>query len=305
VLEPSSSGGLTLVRDGALVVPLKRHRPGAVAALVFERPGQPFDDDDMRLASTLAAQLGLTLRNVHAFQREHEIAETFQTALLVEPPMLAGAEIGVRYQAAAQAARVGGDFYDIVTLGPGRVMIAVGDVCGRGLDAAVETALVRYTLRAYAREGSPGEALSRLNAALTAQEPEMPFVTVVLAYLDVYRRTLEYAIAGHPRPLVLAGRRRYPIAQAGGFPVSLFAGETYPTNRCVLPDDATLVFFTDGLTEARRGERMLGEKGVRETVRRHLDQPAQTLAESLLSRAARYAGGTLDDDMAVVVVQLP
>ena len=304
-LEPSSSGGLMLVRDGALVVPLKRHRQNAVAAMVFERPGRPFVDDDMRLASTLAAQLGLTLRNVHAFQREHEIAETFQTALLVEPPMLAGAEIGVRYQAAAQAARVGGDFYDIVTLGPGRVMIAVGDVCGRGLDAAVETALVRYTLRAYAREGSPGEALSRLNAALTAQEPELPFVTVVLAYLDVYRRTLEYAIAGHPRPLVLAGRRRYPIAQAGGFPVSLFAGETYPTNRCVLPDDATLVFYTDGLTEARRGERLLGEKGVRETVRRHLDQPAQALAESLLSRAARYAGGTLDDDMAVVVVRLP
>ncbi len=297
---------LTIVREGALIVPLKRHRPDAVAALVFRRARlREFGDDDRRLATTLASQLSLTLRNMHAFQREHQIAETFQTALLVAPPVLAGAEIGVRYQAASQAARVGGDFYDILSLGPGRVMIAVGDVCGRGLDAALETALVRYTLRAYAQEGSPGEALSRLNAALLAQDPDLPFVTVVVAYLDVVKRRLEFAVAGHPRPLVLAGRRKFSIAKAGGFPVSLFPGETYPTNRCVLPEDTTLVFFTDGLTEARRNGHMLGERGLRETVRRHLDLPAQELADALTSRAARYAGGRLEDDMAAVVVRLP
>ncbi len=85
----------------------------------------------------------------------------------------------------------------------------------------------------------------------------------------------------------------------------MFAGETYPTNRCVLPEDATLVLYTDGLTEARRAGRMLGERGLRETIRRHLGEPAQQLAESLLGRAARYAGGSADDDMAVVVVKLP
>jgi sigma-B regulation protein RsbU (phosphoserine phosphatase) len=104
---------------------------------------------------------------------------------------------------------------------------------------------------------------------------------------------------------VLAGRQRFPIAQAGGFPISLFPGETYPTNRCVLPEDATIVLYTDGLTEARRGGRMLGERGLRETVRRHLDEPAQPLADSLMGRAARYAGGTPEDDMVVVVVKLP
>jgi len=294
------------VQGRALIVPVRRQRTGALAALVFERSREDsFSDDDGRLATTMAAQLALTLRNVHAFQREHAIAETFQQALLVQPPLLAGAEIGVRYQAATRAARVGGDFYDILQLAPGRVLIAVGDVCGRGLQAAVETALLRYTLRAYAQESSPGEALSRLNAALIAQDPELPFATIVLALLDVRRRTLEFAVAGHPRPLVLAGRRRFPVAQAGGFPVSMFEGETYPTNRCVLPEDATIVFYTDGLTEARRDGRMLGERGLRETVRRHLGEPAQQLAESLLGRAARFAGGSAEDDMAVVVVRLP
>ena len=294
------------VHGRALIVPLKRDRPDTLAALVFQRSRESsFDDDDGRLATTMAAQLSLTLRNVHAFQREHEIAETFQKALLVEPPLLAGAEIGVKYQAAARGARVGGDFYDILQLSPGRVLIAVGDVCGRGLQAAVETALLRYTLRAYAQESSPGEALSRLNSALLAQDPELPFATIVLASLDVRRRNLEYAVAGHPRPIVLAGRRRFSIAQAGGFPISMFAGETYTTNRCVLPEEATIILYTDGLTEARRDGHMLGERGLRETIRRHLEEPAQQLAESLMGRAARYAGGTPDDDMAVVVIKLP
>jgi len=294
------------VRGRALIVPIRRRRPGALAGLVFQRArGASFGDDDGRLATTMAAQLTLTLRNVQAFQAEHEIAETFQQALLVEPPLLAGAEIGVRYQAAARAARVGGDFYDILQVASDRVLIAVGDVCGRGLQAAVETALLRYTLRAYAQESSPGEALSRLNSALLAQDPELPFATIVLALLDVRRRNLEFAVAGHPRPIVLAGRRRFTIAQAGGFPVSLFPGETYPTNRCVLPEDATIVLYTDGLTEARRDGRMLGERGLRETLRRHLDEPPQQLAESLMGRVSRYAGGSVDDDMAVVVVKLP
>ena len=299
-------GDRAFVHGRALIVPIRR-RPDMLAGLVFQRArGGPFGEDDGRLATTMAAQLALTLRNVQAFQREHEIAETFQQALLVEPPLLAGAEIGVKYQAAARAARVGGDFYDILHVAPDRVLIAVGDVCGRGLQAAVETALLRYTLRAYAQESSPGEALSRLNSALLAQDPELPFATIVLALLDVRRRNLEFAVAGHPRPIVLAGRRRFAVAQAGGFPVSLFPGETYPTNRCVLPEDATIVLYTDGLTEARRrGGPMLGERGLRETVRRHLDEPAQQLAESLMGRASRFADGSVDDDMAVVVVKLP
>ena len=111
-----------------------------------------------RLATTLAAQLSLTLRNVHAYQREHEIAEEFQNALLEPPPAIDRGRFGVRYVPAGQAARVGGDFYDFVRLGPRRFMVAIGDVCGRGLDAAVQTAMVRYMLRAYVAESSPGES---------------------------------------------------------------------------------------------------------------------------------------------------
>ena len=120
--------------------------------------------------------------------------------------------------ALAEAA-VGGDFYDLVQLAPGRLMVVVGDVCGKGLSAAAHTAVVRYMLRAYAAEGSPGEALSRLNSAVIAQTPGQPFVTLVLAYVDVARHMFEYAVAGHPRPFVTAGHGEFPMPGDGHVPV--------------------------------------------------------------------------------------
>ena len=168
------------------------------------------------------------MHNAIAYQREHVIAETFQQALLMEPPAIPGIEVGVHYRAATDSARVGGDFYDLVSLGPGKLMIIVGDVCGKSLAAAAQSAVVRYMLRAYAAESSPGEALSRLNAAVITQTPNQPFVTLVVAYIDVARHMFEYAVAGHPRPLVLAGLGEFPMPGEGNVPVGIFRGADVP-----------------------------------------------------------------------------
>ena len=218
-----------------------------------------FDDEDRLLVATLGAQLSASLHNATAYQREHAIAETFQQALLMEPPAIPGIDVGVRYRAATDTARVGGDFYDLVTLGPGRLMVIVGDVCGKSLSAAAQSAVVRYMLRAYAAEGSPGEALSRLNAAVIAQTPDQPFVTLVVAYIDVARHMFEYAVAGHPRPIVLAGHGPFPMPGEGNVPVGIFRGAVYPTNRAILPDDSCVVLYTDGITDARIDGTLFGE----------------------------------------------
>ena len=162
-----------------------------------------------------AAQLSASLHNAIAYQREHVIAETFQQALLMEPPAIPGIEVGVRYRAATDSARVGGDFYDLVTLGPGKLMVIVGDVCGKSLAAAAQSAVVRYMLRAYAAEGSPGEALSRLNSAVITQTPNQPFVTLVVAYVDVARHMFEYAVAGPSAADRARRARRVPHARRG------------------------------------------------------------------------------------------
>ena len=223
------------------------------------------------------------MHNAIAYQREHVIAETFQQALLMEPPAIPGIEVGVHYRAATDSARVGGDFYDLVSLGPGKLMVIVGDVCGKSLAAAAQSAVVRYMLRAYAAEGSPGEALSRLNSAVITQTPNQPFVTLVVAYIDVARHMFEYAVAGHPRPIVLAGLGEFPMPGEGNVPVGIFRGAMYPTNRAVLPDDSCVVLYTDGITDARRDGVLFGEERLHEAVRANLPLDAQD--------ARRHAAG--------------
>ncbi|HTX69145.1 MAG TPA: SpoIIE family protein phosphatase [Thermoleophilia bacterium] len=278
--------------------------PPSVLVVSDKQQGE-FDAEDRMLLSTLAAQLNASMHNAIAYQREHVIAETFQQALLMDAPPIPGIEVGVHYKAATDSARVGGDFYDLVSLGPGKLMVIVGDVCGKSLAAAAQSAVVRYMLRAYAAESSPGEALSRLNSAVITQTPNQPFVTLVVAYVDVARHMFEYACAGHPRPLVLAGLGEFPMPGEGNVPVGIFRGATYPTNRAVLPDDSCVVLFTDGLTDARRDGVLFGEERLREAVRANLPLDAQPLADTLLETVREYAGGILADDCAVVTIKLP
>jgi len=279
--------------------------PPPSVLLVADKQQGAFDAEDRLLLSTIAAQLNASMHNAIAYQREHVIAETFQQALLMDAPPIPGIEVGVRYKAATDSARVGGDFYDLVSLGPGKLMVIVGDVCGKSLAAAAQSAVVRYMLRAYAAESSPGEALSRLNSAVITQTPNQPFVTLVLAYVDVARHMFEYACAGHPRPLVLAGLGEFPMPGEGNVPVGIFRGATYATNRAVLPDDSCVVLFTDGLTEARRDGVLFGEERLCEAVRANLPLDAQSLADALLETVREYAGGILADDCAVVTIKLP
>ena len=293
-------------RNDLLFAPLESETPQqAYTLVVADKQAGSFDDEDRLLVATLAAQLGASLHNATAYQREHAIAETFQTALLMAPPAIPGIEVGVRYRAATDAARVGGDFYDLVTLGPGRLMVIVGDVCGKSLSAAAQSAVVRYMLRAYAAEGSPGEALSRLNSAVIAQSPDQPFVTLVLAYIDVARHMFEYAVAGHPQPIVFAGHDAFPVPNEGDVPVGIVRGTVYATNRAILPDDSCVVMYTDGVTDARRDGVFFGESRLNEAVRVNLSLPAQGLADTLMETVQDYAAGVLADDCAVVTIRLP
>ncbi len=308
--DPLATGPLIAPRvtlsDGLLVAPLESDDPRQSAALVVaDKIDGPFDSADELLVATLAAQLDASLHNTTAYQREHAIAETFQQALLLDPPAVAGVDIGVCYRAATEAARVGGDFYDLVTLAPGRLLVTVGDVCGKSLSAAAQSAVVRYMLRGYAAEGSSGEALSRLNSTIITQTPNQPFVTLVVAYVDVTRHMFEYAVAGHPRPIVLAGSGEFPVPGEGHVPVGIFRGAVYPTNRVVLPEDASIVLYTDGLTDARRDGVLFGEQRLKETILANLHLSAPDLADHLLATVKEYADGVLADDCAVVAIKLP
>jgi serine phosphatase RsbU (regulator of sigma subunit) len=126
-----------------------------------------------------------------------------------------------------------------------------------------------------------------------------------VAYVDVPRRVLEYAVAGHPRPVVLGGGHRVAPPSEGGYPVGLFRGAVYPTNHAVLPADATVVLHTDGLVEARRASKMFGERRLGQAVRANAGGSAQEMAEGLMAAVQKFTGGIMDDDAAVVVIRIP
>ena len=126
-----------------------------------------------------------------------------------------------------------------------------------------------------------------------------------MAYIDVTRRILEFAVAGHPRPVLLAGGRLMHMPQGGGLPVGVLPGDLYETHRLVLPADALLVLFTDGVTEARRHGQLFGERRVQRVVRLHAGDGAEGVAQALLDSVRRFTGNVLEDDVAVVVVSMP
>jgi serine phosphatase RsbU (regulator of sigma subunit) len=115
----------------------------------------------------------------------------------------------------------------------------------------------------------------------------------------------EYAVAGHPRPIVLAGHGQFPVPGEGNIPVGILRGVVYPTNRAILPDDTCVVLYTDGITDARIDGSLFGEARLHETVLQHLGMPAQDLADTILETVKDYAGGVLADDCAVVTIRLP
>ena len=203
----------------AMTVPLTaRGRTLGALTLVSGDPRRHFDVDDLRFAEDLGARAGVAIDNVLLYERSRHIATTLQQSLLpIALPTIAGLDVTARYNAAGEGIDVGGDFYDLFELPDGAGWAAVlGDVCGKGPDAASLTALARYTIRAEADALSPSAVLGRLNDAVLRQRGDGRFLTVTYVWLTPTPGGLN-ASSGSWRPHADpdpagGGRRRDPCA---------------------------------------------------------------------------------------------
>jgi PAS domain S-box-containing protein len=238
--------------------------------------------------------------------RERHIADTLQKALL---PVVAqadlGIEVGVHYESATIQAAVGGDFYDFIKLDDGRVGIAIGDVCGKGIDAAHHATMTKFTLRAYLLEGaSPAALMSRLNDAVAAQLHPGEFISMCFGLLDPVSGSFTYANAGHPRPLLGQEGKGWRSLDRSGIVLGVVPNQSYEEETVELGPEDTLLFYTDGLVETRRGPTCFGEERLMQFLSRCRVTGAQQFAERVHQRSAKFSGGHLLDDVAVVVVRL-
>ncbi len=241
--------------------------------------------------------------------RARVLAQTLQQSLLPPaPPQIPGLDVAAVYRSAGRGDEVGGDFYDVFETREGEWVVVIGDVRGKGAAAAVVTALARYTLRATAiRVPEPTRVLETLNDVLLREDSDyyctVAYATVGCEPGEACRVTV--ACAGHPLPLRLTpSSAPATFGRAGTLLGLLDSIEVSDVTGTLEPGDA-VVFFTDGVTEARCGTEFFEEDrvvGVLDSLR-HED--ARTIAEGLVGVAVDFQGGEPRDDIAVLVVKMP
>ncbi|HEV7523972.1 MAG TPA: PP2C family protein-serine/threonine phosphatase [Acidimicrobiia bacterium] len=215
---------------------------GLAAALLTER-----------LVRRRAYAEQLARLNARLFSEQRSVAQTLQHSLLpAEPPEFPGLDLAVRYVPGVDGVDVGGDWYDVIGVGDGRVIVVVGDVSGRGLRAATVMASLRYSIRAYAAQGDPPEAILAKLSKLIDVRRDGHFATVLCGLVDVSARRVTFANSGHPNPLLVTGTHAEFAVTNVGPPVGVAANEMRPVTVTV-PPDGFLLMYTDGLFE-RRGE---------------------------------------------------
>ncbi len=291
---------------------------GYLAAARF-KPCRPFTPGETTLLAALAGTTAVAVANARAIQsarhaeriqadlnREKRVAEALTQALLPPVPETAGQwAFSRRYEAQSAEAQVGGDIYDVFRLDASRWGVVIADVSGKGLLAATKTAMVKYSLRSYAREHvSPARVLSRLNDALF-DEPDMTgFVTVVYAVFNENSGDFTYASAGHEPLLVRRKNGTFVELPSTGMVCGVMPGSDYEDADLHFDVGDGVLFYTDGLTESRsRNGDFLCIEGAMTMLTELRQTPPQAVADALMARVQEYTRGRLLDDTAVVWVE--
>jgi serine phosphatase RsbU (regulator of sigma subunit)/PAS domain-containing protein len=295
----------------AMIAPLTaRGRTLGAITFVSAESGRAFDENDLLLAEELAVRCAIAVDNARLFGERTHIARTLQESLLPpELPQPPGLEVAARFRAAGDGYEVGGDFYDVFDTGSDRWAAVIGDVCGKGPEAAAITALARYTLRATAMtEDVPSRILGTLNEAMLRQRTDRRFSTVLYGCLD--RREggtcLRFASGGHPLPLLLrANGDTCEVGTPGTLLGIVSDPDLVDASIDLKPGDA-VVLYTDGVTDAAAPEVVHEPHELAAALEASRFESADEIAERVLQLALGSGnGGGPRDDIAILVIKVP
>lgn len=274
---------------------------GAVAVF-FDRP-VALDRDLVEAFQVLTAQGGNSLENARRFERQRRVARSLVSGIAsTDMPEFRGCALGAVYEPAGEEADVGGDYFDAFETNDGKLAVVVGDVSGKGAEAAAQTAIAKYMLRAFAsRNATPSSVLFHLNNALVRTFTEDRFTTLVYLLFDPEERTGQLAVAGHPFPLVYRAKScTVEEAAVEGGILGAFDDHQYEQRTLELSRGDVFLAYTDGLVEARSNDELYGIERVLESLLRNASRPgavAQELAHGVLADAHDF--GAMFDDTVV------
>lgn len=248
-------------------------------------------------------------RREAAQRTERQLWETVQNGLLPERlPSVRGLRLAARYQPAERALLVGGDFYDAVVLRDGRLAVVVGDMAGHGAPAAAQAAGLRFGWRTLVSVNpDPAAVLAALNAqmAAPAQRAEGLFASIIYMLIDP-RGSVSFAAAGHPMPFFMTAAMCEPLEPIFTGPLlGVFDEAEWPVTHGSLPPGGTIVLYTDGLIEARRGADTFGVERACAVLAAERRSAVELRVERLIDAARRHEDQSLRDDVVVVAIERP
>jgi len=290
--------------ESLAVVPVKAAgKPMGSLHLADHRPS--VFDSRIAVVEAVCRLAGHELLRHRAQDRERVLLETIGLSLLpAVAPGVPGLEIGVAVVSATHLARAGGDFYDVYDLGPGGVLLVVGDVSGKGLEALGIATQARYTIQAQIAAGrEPARLLSQVNRVLCHILPRSRFVTAAVCLIDPAQKTLTVCLAGHPSPVVASSRGVELVETSHNGPLGVFQHLTFAETMRSLAPDETLILYTDGITEARSEDKLFGVKGLLETARATANRHPQEIADAVCRASLHFHDARLpaDDKLALAV----
>jgi serine phosphatase RsbU (regulator of sigma subunit)/PAS domain-containing protein len=279
-----------------------------VLTLVRRAADGHFKVADLALVEEVGVQLALAIRVDRMFRRRSDTADALQASLL--PRRMAeipGVERAATYLATAEDPEVGGDFYDVYQT-PDGWGVAIGDVCGKGEEAAAVTATARHAIRVLARRcADPGEVLARTNEILLADELSLDggFVTANIAHLSWRAGKLRVAIgsAGHPAAMLLRPDGPVRMMSGGGLPLGLFASAEPAVQDLVMDAGDVLFLYTDGVAQARGPDNTYFQDRLADELAGLAGEPPGQLVASMRQALLDFTGGNLIDDMTMLVIR--
>jgi PAS domain S-box-containing protein len=292
-----------------IIAPLiARGRTLGAITLIQDVSDRRYARQDLAAAQGLADRAAVAIDNARLYARQSEIARTLQAGLLPDRlPALPDVEIAAAYQAAGEGTDVGGDFYDVWETGGGGFAIAIGDVSGKGPQAAAVTALARHTIRvASLHEPTPSRVLGVLNEELRRYVPEPGFCTALYAHLRPAEAGFAVTLGcgGHPLPLVRRADGRVEELGRPGTLLGVREQVTIQDVECLLRPGEVLLAFTDGLVEHRRDGELFGEVRLAELLaERGGDPELGRVVAAIEGAVLAFGSGPSQDDVAVLAVR--
>jgi serine phosphatase RsbU (regulator of sigma subunit) len=293
----------------AVIAPL-RAPTGPIGALTFVlgESGRRFEPEDLTLVRSLATRATLHLQNARLYRERSHVAATLQASLRPGAlPAIPGIDLAAAYRPAGDESGAGGDFYDVFAAGDGGCTAIVGDVSGKGPEAAAITATARHTLHAVSMlEDAPGVHLACLNAALRSDAIDR-FCTAFCARIRPRAGGLglRYSSAGHPPPLVMRADGSIEELEGGRGPLAgAMSGAVFPEAEDRLAPGDLLLLYTDGVTEIHTADMRRGEAELRKTLESVRGASAREVVTAIEERVVALQDGSPRDDIALVALRV-